>query len=122
MRSQTVGGDLSAGSRREEGHAKPGRPSRAAGTKEADSPRQRMPAPAKARPAALLDRSPAPAARNKVYILLRPHPPSHPEPRISASSSPKLHSGPRAPPQPSSQHNKETDRPARVNSRGRASR
>ena len=78
MRSQTGGGDLSTGSRREEGHAKPRRPSRAAGTKEADSPRQRLPAPAEARPAALLDRSPAPAARNKVYILLRPHPPLPP--------------------------------------------
>lgn len=84
LRSQTVGGDLSAGNRREEeGDAKPGRPSRAAGTKETDSRRQRPPAPREARPAALLDRSPALAARNKVYILLRPHTPPPTQDRTS---------------------------------------
>ncbi|XP_057602501.1 WAS/WASL-interacting protein family member 3-like [Hippopotamus amphibius kiboko] len=86
LRSQTAGGDRSAGSRRKEGHAKPGRPSGAAGTKEADAPRPRLPAPAEARPAALLDRSPALAARNKVYVLLRPHPP--PPTRDRASPRP----------------------------------
>ena len=51
LRNQTVGGDLSAGSRREEKrHAKRRRPSREAGTKEADSRRQRLPTPGEARP------------------------------------------------------------------------
>ncbi|XP_047626201.1 uncharacterized protein LOC125121959 [Phacochoerus africanus] len=89
LRSKTVGGNLSAGSRREEeGDAKPGRRSRAAGTKEADSRRQRMPAPGDARPAALLDRSPALAATNKVYILLRPHPPPPTQDRASPRPPP----------------------------------
>lgn len=89
LRSQTVGGDLSAGSRREEkGHAKRRRPSREAGTKEADSRRQRLPMPGEARPAALLDRSPALAATNKVYVLLRPHSPPPTQDRASPRPPP----------------------------------
>lgn len=89
LRSQTVGGDLSAGSRREEkGHAKRRRPSRKAGTKEEDSRRQRLPTPGETRPAALLDRSPALAATNKVYVLLRPHSPPPTQDRASPRPPP----------------------------------
>ncbi|XP_044922673.1 uncharacterized protein LOC123387983 [Mustela putorius furo] len=66
---------------KEGGGAQPGRPSRATGTKEADWRRRRL-------PAALLHRSPALAARNKVYILLRPHPPPPTQDRVLLPQTP----------------------------------
>lgn len=108
LRSKTVGGNPSAGSRKEE---------------EARSPGGRAGRPAQRRRTGGGGVCPRPCCTEVPHWQLRikftfswdrtPHLP----PR-TASSSPKLRSGPRAPPQPSSQHNKETHRPARVNSRG----
>ncbi|KAM7106082.1 uncharacterized protein WM277_023345 [Molossus nigricans] len=75
-------------------------------------------------PAALLDRSPVPAARNKVYVLLRPHPPPPTQDRASPRpASPNSTRDPEHHPSlAASTTKRHTDRPARVNSRGGASR
>ncbi|XP_035160663.1 uncharacterized protein LOC108592197 [Callithrix jacchus] len=51
----------------EEGDAKPGRPAQRRRTRGGSA------CPAGSLPTALLQRSPAPASRNKLYVLLRPH-------------------------------------------------
>ncbi|KAM5268339.1 uncharacterized protein RBU33_019418 [Hipposideros larvatus] len=89
LRSKTVGSDLSAGSRSQEaGDAEPGvragRPAQRRRTRGGSV----CPRPRHGPPAALLDRSPAPAARNKVYVLLRPHPPPPTQDRASPRPAP----------------------------------